>query len=628
MPQEIPALRAIQAANQLQYVPTVTSWNRVEGRPRTENFNRALKAEVRDALWMISKQWQTGEFQGEDAASAILAKVHITTTALRKYQSGSGKVDHFNDAVLPLETKVEHQAIPFQSGVQDMALDLRLIIGRHWLKLLRRQALVALQNLKTDYLAAYGFAVPDPTLEKDIQICAHIDVWQQFAAASKGEGIDGYALYQAIKSNNDLVEGVGLTPVELAALETLREKLVLWFEALVYQPTTEANAAWQPSYLEYQFSCSAPKAEAEQVFVADEYYHGHLDWYNLDIHDKKTTLPPVEASSPEPEEHSAENKYTMSFLPTPVTFPGMPNSRWWMFEDWKTDLGKISPATTDINQLMLLDFWLNYANDWQLFPFTLPVGSIATIEGLMVTNSFGEKIWVEAAGRGFDEEWNRWSMFNINTRGDLNVPADQSLLLLPSAPKVLEGKPLETAFLLRDEVANMVWGVEAKVPLASGGAKRGKEAARELRAKYEQFVTVLPEPELQEHDAKIRYQIVNSVPENWIPFVPVHKPNNQREIQLQRAAMPRIFENTDPTVPPKKVEPRTSILREGLDKNTPEPYFIHEEEVPRSGIRVSKSFQRTRWYNGKVVTWLGFRKRTGRGEGHSGLAFDQLKKAK
>ena len=38
--------------------PSVTVWNRLEGRPRTLGFDRALRAEVRDALWMLAKQWQ------------------------------------------------------------------------------------------------------------------------------------------------------------------------------------------------------------------------------------------------------------------------------------------------------------------------------------------------------------------------------------------------------------------------------------------------------------------------------------------------------------------------------------------------------------------------------------------
>src|SRR5712691_11779047 len=92
--------------------------------------------------------------------------------------------------------------------------------------------------------------------------------------------------------------------------------------------------------------------------------------------------------------------------------------------------------------------------------------------------------------------------------------------------------------------------------------------------------------------------------------------------QLQRAAMPRIL-NGDPN-PPVKVRPRTVLLREGLDRVKPAPYFVHEEEVPRAGTRLIQSFQRTRWVDGQVYTWLRVRKQTGRGEASSGLAFDQL----
>lgn len=115
---------------------------------------------------------------------------------------------------------------------------------------------------------------------------------------------------------------------------------------------------------------------------------------------------------------------------------------------------------------------------------------------------------------------------------------------------------------------------------------------------------------------------MSSVPENWIPFIPVHVPGSNREIQLQRAALPRILEG-DPN-PPVKVQPRTVLLREGLDDAPPQTYFIHQEEVSRAGACLSQAFQRTRWTDGSVFTWLRVRRRTGRGEGSSGLAFDEL----
>jgi len=133
--------------------------------------------------------------------------------------------------------------------------------------------------------------------------------------------------------------------------------------------------------------------------------------------------------------------------------------------------------------------------------------------------------------------------------------------------------------------------------------------------------------------ASVSYLAMTDVPENWIPFIPVHKKGGKRKIQLQRATRPRIIDG-DPALYPLRIEPATSILREGLENTgaggTPEPrpYYIHEEEVPRSGIIVSQAFQRTRWTNGEVYVWLGMKKKTGTGGGNSGLAFDRLKEVK
>jgi hypothetical protein len=165
------------------------------------------------------------------------------------------------------------------------------------------------------------------------------------------------------------------------------------------------------------------------------------------------------------------------------------------------------------------------------------------------------------------------------------------------------------------------------VPLPNGWSTSGFEAAAQYHAFLQQQVTKkfgLPADSSPlkdgDEEAKIRYDIMNEVPENWIPFIPAHVLDNNREVQLQRAAMPRIL--TGNKDKPDKIRPRTGLLQPGLaDK---QPYFIHEEEVPRAGIRVEQSFQRTRWNDGKVFVWFGARKTTGKGEGSSGLAFDRI----
>ena len=303
----------------------------------------------------------------------------------------------------------------------------------------------------------------------------------------------------------------------------------------------------------------------------------------------------------------------------------MPDTRWWTFEDQRTNFGDIKPDTTDIAKLLLIEFGLVFANDWFLVPYKLAAGSIANIRGMMVTNVFGERFWIKAAGRGADDDWQRWSMFTVNVKGTAGEAADTSLVLLPTVYKVQEGNPLEEAVLVRDEMANMVWGIEKTVPLANGASKRGAETAHELLNHYRKLLydrTGATPPPPIEYKANIRYQVMNSVPEHWIPFIPVHVPGHSRATQLQRAALPRLLEG-DPN-PPEKVRPRTTLLRHGLDATPAAAYFIHEEEVPRAGVRVSQAYQRTRWYNGEVLVWLGIHKQTEHGEASSGLQFDQL----
>lgn len=603
---------------QQKLLPSITLWNRLEARPRTDDFDRALKAEVRDPLWMLTKQWQLGEFRGDDAGSPAFAKIQMATTRLTKYQADSKQVQTYDEDV-PLEAKVEQKKIPFKSGAQDMSLDIRLMMGRHWLKLIKTDFPAGLRD---EYILLYKILLPDPDDKNFASIVAHREAWQQVAAVAE-RSMDGYVFYAHLKKGNSASEGTSqLGDVDLDALG---EKFIKWFEKFFLQPIDDDNNAWLPSRMEYQFAVSAPDEGGEKVMVADEYYHGHLDWYNLDIDPLATALEtePDVVLPPDP-----QNRKTNSFFPVNISFDGMPHTRWWRFEDSNTNFGDINPDTTDLNKLLFIEFGLIYANDWFLVPFTLPAGSIANVKGLSVTNVFGEKTWVEPAGKGLDDAWKRWNMYALNTKGNQREPADNSLLILPTVEKILEGKPLEEVLFIRDEVANMVWAIEKKIPLPTGSGKHGGEAAFELHKFYQKILNneigdgiVIPDD--IEFKANIRYQIMNTVPENWIPFIPVHVDGSSREVQLQRASMPRILENDAPGNA-QKIKPRTQLVREGLEKDPVEAYFIHEEEIPRAGIRAYQTFQRTRWYDGKVVNWFGARKQTGRGEGHSGLAFDQI----
>lgn len=590
--------------------PTITVWNRLEGRPRRADFDRALKAEVRDPLWMLTKQWQIGEFKADDAGSPVLTKVRMRTAPVTKYQPRDGATEPFEPNV-PLETKAEQRIVHWVWNGQKMRLDLRAQLGRQWRNMLNDAGLA---GYFSQYLALYPVSLPAQDETTDF-VYAHRHGWQQYAAMA-GRCIDGgdFHLYLNANPANRASDGITMAvATDKTKLDSLGDEFERWFAKLYYQPDHEN--AWKPPYLEYQFACSVPKQGKERVLAADEYAQGHLDWYSFDY------APGALGGAADP----GEQVNVSSFLPTPVRFQGMPDPRWWALEDRKTDFGSVKPSTTDLAQLLLMEFALIYADDWFLIPFSLPAGTLAQVEGMAVTNTFGERFWVTAAGRGAEQNWHRWAMFQINSEALTERQSDTSLFIPPVVAKTMDGDPEEEVELARDEVANMVWAVERTVPSVTGAGRSGKDEGRETLQFHERLISAGGGTPPDFH-AGISYLAMTSVPEHFIPFIPVHVPNSLREIQLQRSRMLRIIEG-DP-LPPEKIPPRTTLIRQGLDESVKQPYFLHEEEVPRAGIVVSQSFRRARWTNGEAYVWLGVQKQTGRGERSSGLAFDTIVNAK
>jgi hypothetical protein len=281
----------------------------------------------------------------------------------------------------------------------------------------------------------------------------------------------------------------------------------------------------------------------------------------------------------------------------------MPSPRYWEFESRKTEFANIDANTTDVAKLLLTEFALVYANDWCVLPYVLEVGTLSEVPGLLVTDDFGETTLIRAAGRGADDRWQRWTLFTLSSRAPGGA-ADTRLLLAPTVTRALEGADNERVIFLRDEMANMVWAVEKTVASAAGVPADGYAAA--LAA----LPPIMP-PTLHPTIAQARYILGTDVPPNWHPFIPVHVPDSDRSVQLQRARMPG---------------PARDIL--GRVLAVASPYYINEEEVPRPGKIVTRAFQRARWIDGSTFTWCGRRASTGKGEGSSGLAFDQVQDLK
>src|SRR5947207_4779554 len=97
--------------------PQITAYNRLEPRARTEDFTRSLRAEIRDPLWMLTRQWQMGEFAAEDAGSAIDARLLTTHAQVDRVELRNSPGHHY-DLDIPMETMVERERVPFAHALK------------------------------------------------------------------------------------------------------------------------------------------------------------------------------------------------------------------------------------------------------------------------------------------------------------------------------------------------------------------------------------------------------------------------------------------------------------------------------------------------------------------------------
>ena len=365
------------------------------------------------------------------------------------------------------------------------------------------------------------------------------------------------------------------------------------------KPLNANDDGWNPQKLDYGFSIAAPYENGDQeVLEANSYHSGRLDWYAFTENQGAAGLSSAPATVVE------EKEEVLSFLPAPAEFKGMPNPRFWEMEERQIDFGKLNAKTTDNLLLIFAEFGLVYGNDWSIIPYKMPVNTICEVQGLVITDVFGERTWIRAANEGDENDWQRWSMFNISNKDDMGDYNNQ--FFLPSTlTHALESDPIEKVNFIRDEMANMAWGIEDIIPDATGKGINGHEAANQ---------TGITPSIIADSTANIRYLLGTSVPENWVPFLPVQKPNSVQDIYFQRAAMPELG-----SPPVNVVKPKGVLLNEA-----PTPYYINEEEIPFAGTIVSRSYQRARWYNGQTFLWVGRHRQTGRGQGASNLSFDQI----
>ncbi len=573
---------------------SITCWTRLEPHARTADLQQGLaeglQARVYDPLWLLGRQWQMLELRGEDAGSPVSVTVRGTTTPLARWQPRGGAAEDV-PAGVPLEAVAERERVIPPLGPAPAPFDDVRLAAESGLQLLRMiDARLRDPNKSDDYrkrfLRVYGLQAP-----ADPAALAALDAGtRRFLAVAAGRVPDGsrmYADFQTVlQPNPQLPNQPPVNGNDRAGVIAAMQDWYAWCREIFSEPQP-GQFGWDRQRMEYAFAAGS----AGLVLDAPEHDGGHLDWYSFVRRAAGTTLgPPAAGREPAP--------FTRTTVPVPVSYPGMPVPRWWEMEDRTVDFGSVAAGPSDLLKLVLVEFATVYGNDWfTVMLDAVPVGSLCEIATVTVTDAFGTSVTLAPFGDGAGTDWRMYEL----TNGDGTADAGHAMLLLDALPTTTESDPLEHVLLLRDELANLAWAVEKTVE-----SRTGRPLDR-----HEDEVTRRDEPEPPVAAAR-RYLLRTPVPRNWIPLLPKFERDGTGTLTGRLLARGAIREHAGgPGIPPlgRLLEPGTAL-------------DIFDEEVPRTGARVTRLWTFGRGADGSTHLWRGRRKGPGRGEGSSGLRFD------
>jgi len=229
-----------------------------------------------------------------------------------------------------------------------------------------------------------------------------------------------------------------------------------------------------------------------------------------------------------------------------------------------------------------------YGNDWYLVPLEVPGSSLTLLDRLVVRDVFDRTHLLGRAGR----DDSAWTMFTLHSP-EPDHPAAAGLLMLPTGRGQV-GDQLEHVILARDELANLAWAVQHTYTDERG----------ELVDRRDQWLRTAPAP-IPAGDLPA-YAVQTVVPDYWFPLTPEQVAPSIIQFRL-----------TQLTGPGSLARPEGRLITDGL--------WVHEEEVPRDAVAVSRRPVLSRWFDGSWHRWTRREKTPGTGPSSSGLAFDTVR---
>ena len=324
---------------------------------------------------------------------------------------------------------------------------------------------------------------------------------------------------------------------------------------------------------------------------------------------------------------------SVSVIPSPAEFAGMPNPRWWQIEDAAVDLGYVPADATDLAKIVVAEFALLYGNNWFVIPYRQEVGTLAEIQGIVVTDVFGRRTLVSAAtgsSGGRVDAAGTSSACRPAARSRRRRRLGQHLFLAPALAHGLERSRAESVAFLRDETADLRLGRRSRAcPTGSAAGRTGASLARRFRAALQAHERALEEaangdgapPATSDADGeapRLRYVLGTSFPRTGFPSSrSTSRARRARSACSARRCRASCSGGCEPgasrDLGPSRSASTATTRRSGPTSST-------RRRCRAAGVVIDGAMQRARWLDGRTVVWHGRRRRPGRGEGGCGAA--------
>lgn len=498
------------------------SWGILEPDPRDDGPIRGAQVLLADPAWLLSRQWVYGELDGFDGGAPCGATVRYTHTPFARMWTDDGALERpggpNGPAVLSEMAELGLNAPDAASRINAaLADDPRLSTA--WAEALADLAVEEAASPRLRFIARRG--------------------------ARRG----AFDLLSIVAAEGDRIAGTAARLAEIVA-------------------AAERVAAGQPE----PDAFSSRTLDHRATWATDGLGEGHLTtresrpvWWGLDDVRAPNVIGWEEARP----------------VPSRMTFPGAPPSRFWSIAERTTDWQAVEAGPSELPTMIAAFAMAQVGPDTLILPVTAPRGGVLHVGLVEVRDAFGNStVHRHAVARPNLSGPDLWG-----TREDANRPGT---LIDFAERNPLVGESIETVAIVPEDAAGVVWWIERRVP---NGIGSGRDVIESVK----------PDDPPGENEPPA-FDLRRPPPENWLPLL--------REAGTD-VLVPRPLRAGD--VPTRLLGRLGSALK-----------GIESYAVPADGIGLERSWRLGRDPGGRAIAWVARQQCPHREHVASGLAFDRL----